>query len=82
MPVNLNNKSGVGNNRATQPRDLRSHPVFEQPGMKEHHMKNEDMMKMMHDDMGSAFDMLMGASATSIMAYAAPLAAAIAVAAF
>ena len=94
-PENINAKNvngGRGNNRATQPRDLNSYPVFHQPGMAKHHKQGDDHMhhemkhgKSMMDGGCGMMEMMMGEmcmSATYIMAYAAPLAAAIAVAAF
>ena len=79
-----------GNNRRTQPRNLEAYPVFFKPSKK---MMEEDMhdsmmedkhMDMMHEGCGM-MNMLMGSvceSASSIAVYLAPLAAAIAVAAF
>jgi len=97
-PENINDPSvneGRGNNRATQPRDLASYPVFHKSSKRDHHEKMDH--KMMHDNMQGEMgmmtmssgcgmmEMMMGEmcmGASSIMAYAAPLAAAIAVASF
>jgi len=91
-PDNLNGTKG--NNRMIQSRDFDSYPVFYRPSTKEnkemmmklHHHVMESEHEMSHMNMGCGMmEMMMGEmcmSATYIMAYAAPLAAAIAVAAF
>ena len=86
-PENVNGTRG--NNRATQPRDLQSFPVFEKDSKMMHHdkmhkMKDHEkkgMMGGMHDMMSMMMGDMMMMGASSIMA-STTLAAAIAVAAF